>query len=267
MFVGAGSAGCGIAELFVKQLVREGLPETRARQHIFMVGRYGLLTEKTPVLKDFQKALSHDKDSYSSWAFEGKFPTLLEVVKSTKASILIGESGQKGLFTEEVVTEVAKHSTKPIIFPLSNPSDHSEATPSDIVKWTNGNVIVATGSPFPDVMFGQTRIKVTQCNNSYISPGLGLGIIASGANSVTDKMLMIASDTLANASDFLDIEDSHLLPSLKDLPRLSKEIAFYVAKVAMMEGNALNMADDDLRNKIEDIFWEPNYRMYSRTSN
>ncbi|WP_333607038.1 NAD-dependent malic enzyme [Arsukibacterium sp.] len=266
VFVGAGSAGCGIAEQIISQMVAEGISEQQARSQIFMVDRFGLLTDSMPDLRDFQQALTQQATNIADWSYSGEYPSLLDVMNCAAADILIGVSGQAGLFTEQVVRAMKKHCAKPIIFPLSNPSRQVEATPQQVIEWTDGEVIVATGSPFATVEYNGKSFPIAQCNNSYIFPGVGLGVIAVKARLISDEMLRAASKTLAANSPLANTGEGSLLPPLNQLANLSKLIAFAVAKVAMSQGLALEIDDNMLQQRIEDNFWKPEYRQYKRVS-
>jgi malate dehydrogenase (oxaloacetate-decarboxylating) len=266
VFVGAGSAGCGIAEQVISQMVAEGISEAQARSQIYMIDRFGLLTDTTPGLRDFQQALAQSSTAITDWSYSSEFPSLLDVMNCAQPGILIGVSGQAGLFTEPVVRAMKKGCAMPIIFPLSNPSRQVEATPEQVINWTEGDVIIATGSPFAPVAYNGRLYPIAQCNNSYIFPGIGLGVIASKARLISDEMLREASKTLAAASPKANSGEGGLLPAFTELSALSKQIAFNVAKVAMQQGLALELDDAMLQQKIEDNFWLPQYRQYKRVS-
>lgn len=266
VFVGAGSAGCGIAEQVVEQMCAEGLSDMKAREKIFMVDRYGLLLDNMPNLIDFQQKLAHDTQQVSQWADVDTHISLLQVVQNVKPDILIGVSGQSGLFTEEVVKNMAMHSEHPIIFPLSNPTSRAEAQPEDVLKWTDGKALVATGSPFPAVELNGQLYPIAQCNNAYIFPGIGLGVLASGAHKITDEMLMASSRCLAENSPLALEHTGSLLPDLNDIQKLSRSIAFTVGRTAQEQGHALKTSKEALWEAIERSFWKPEYRSYKRTS-
>jgi malate dehydrogenase (oxaloacetate-decarboxylating) len=266
VFVGAGSAGCGIAEQVMIQMVAEGLSEEQAKKQIFMVDRYGLVVDSMSDLRDFQQALAQPIDSLKDWQYSGDYPSLLDVIHCAEPDVLIGVSGQAGLFTEQVITTMARYVDQPIIFPLSNPSKHVEAHPHDVIKWTQGKAIVATGSPFGEVEWEGSTYPIAQCNNSYIFPGIGLGVIAVKATRVSDEMFRVASKTLAKASPSANGKNKNLLPGFTELAQLSKDIAFAVAKVAQEEGVALEIDDEVLKQRIEKNFWSPEYRRYKRVS-
>ena len=264
VFVGAGSAGCGIAEQIVSHMRAEGLSDEQARKQIFMIDRHGLVMNGMKDLRDFQQKLAQNADDLSEWSFSGEAPSLLDVIHCAKPTVLIGVSGQSGLFTESIIKAMQKGCEVPIVFPLSNPSRQVEARPEQVIEWTDGKVIIATGSPFDPVEYKGKTYPVAQCNNSYIFPGIGLGILSSNASRITDEMMMIASETLANESTANG--STHLLPPLTEIADLSKKIAFAVGKLAMEQGFALELTDEQLLQKIEKNFWKPAYRDYKRIS-
>lgn len=266
VFVGAGSAGCGIAEMLIQQMVEEGLSDAQARSQVFMIDRYGLISEGMEGLRDFQAALQQSQQAIADWSFSGEYPSLLDVMHCAKPDVLIGVSGQPGLFTEQVVRAMKQHCDLPIIFPLSNPSRQVEARPEQVIEWTEGEVIIATGSPFKPVEYEGKMFHIAQCNNSYIFPGIGLGVIASKARLISDEMLMAASNALADASPQANSGEGELLPPLTAIAALSKQIAFAVAKVAMAQELALEMSDEALTATIERNFWKAQYRPYKRVS-
>lgn len=265
-FVGAGSAGCGIAEQIISQMITEGVSAEQARSQVFMVDRFGLLTQGMKDLRDFQQKLVQSRDVIADWDVKGDFASLVEVMHGAKPDILIGVSGQAGLFTEQVITAMKSHCELPIIFPLSNPSRQVEATPSQVINWTKGKVIIATGSPFEPIEYEGKTFPIAQCNNSYIFPGIGLGVVAANISRITDDMLQVASETLAKASPLANNDTDELLPPLTSIAQLSKDIAFAIAQVAFRQNLALPMSDEELLAKIERNFWKPAYRQYRRTS-
>ncbi len=260
-FLGAGSAGCGIAEQIVAQMVAEGLTDTEARARVYMVDRFGLITENQPNLRDFQRKLAQRADVIADWADMGEVISLLDVVRNAQPSVLIGVSGQPGLFTEEIIKTMHAHCERPIVMPLSNPTSQVEAVPADIIQWTEGKALIATGSPFAPVNYHGKIYEISQCNNSYIFPGIGLGVIACGATRITDSMLMASSNALADCSPMLIDPEADLLPSIDEIQKVSKIIAFKVAKAAEV---APLINDELLQKCIEENFWKPEYRRYKR---
>ena len=263
VFAGAGSAGCGIAEQIITQMRTEGLSETQARNQVFMVDRAGLLVSSMASILDFQFSLSKDEGQIVDWSYEGEYPSLLETVRYAKPTILIGVSGQSGLFTQRIVETMLAACDSPIILPLSNPSKQIEATPEQLLTWTKGQAIIATGSPFQPVEYAGQSYIIPQCNNSYIFPGFGLAVVAAKIRHISDEMLVVASEVLAKASPSVSgNREMSLLPHLSDIAQLSKEIAFAVSQVAFEQGLAEFMTDDALTASIETQFWLPEYREY-----
>ncbi|WP_130804036.1 NAD-dependent malic enzyme [Acinetobacter ihumii] len=263
-FLGAGSAGCGIAEQIIAQMVAEGLTDEQARARVFMVDRFGLITENQPNLLDFQRKLAQKADVVSRWGNVEDVISLLDVVKHAKPTVLIGVSGQPGLFTQEVIEALSQNAATPIVMPLSNPTSRVEAVPSDIIQWTKGQALIATGSPFAPVNYQGKLYNIAQCNNSYIFPGIGLGVIASGAKRVTNNMLMASSNALADCSPLLKDADADLLPPIADIQKVSRVIALKVAQAAIADGVAVPLTDEQIQSNIEKEFWQPEYRTYKR---
>ncbi|WP_406667228.1 NAD-dependent malic enzyme [Gallaecimonas sp. GXIMD1310] len=267
VFLGAGSAGCGIAEQIIAAMQTEGLSEEDARARVFMVDRWGLLTDDMPNLMSFQSKLGQNKKArLSQWQTEGDNISLLEVIKNAKPSILIGVSGQRGLFTEEVIKTLHAGCPRPMVMPLSNPTSRVEATPQEILNWTDGQAMVATGSPFPPAMVGEDKVAIAQCNNAYIFPGIGLGVIAAKAKRVTDNMLMASSRALAECSPLVVDGQGPVLPPLNDIREVSRYIALAVARQAIKDHVALDTSEEALSAAIDKNFWLPRYRNYRRTS-
>ncbi|GAA3906320.1 NAD-dependent malic enzyme [Halomonas cibimaris] len=262
VFVGGGSAGCGIAEQTVVAMQAEGLSEEQARARVFMVDREGLMTNDQTWHRDFQRRLAHDASLVADW--DGQ--KLDETIARVKPTVLIGVCGQKGIFTERVVRTMHEGCDNPVIFPLSNPTSQAEAVPEDVIRWTDGAALVATGSPFAPVVHNGRSIPIAQCNNAYIFPGIGLGVVAAKASRVTDKMLMSASRALAREAPLVKEGKGALLPPLSRIREISMAIAFEVAAQAQDEGVALKTDGNRLRDAIRCNCWEPEYREYRRRS-
>lgn len=269
-FAGAGSAGCGIAEQLVRQMMIEGLTEQQAHDQIFLVSKDGLLQTSSTGLFDFQKHLCVSDAVVKRWTLthernEGVV-NLLDVVVNAKPTILIGVSGQSSLFTKTIIESMQAYCERPIIFPLSNPTSQAEAQPVDLLRWTAGKALIATGSPFPAVDMGSRHFEIAQCNNSYIFPGLGLGVISAKAKRITDNMMTAASRALADSSPTLKDSTGPLLPPLSEIRSLSKTIALAVFKQAILDGVAMPIPEAIMHEKIDAEFWQPEYREYRRTS-
>jgi len=259
--VGAGSAGCGIAEQMIRAAVEAGVPEAAARANYFMVDRDGLVLDDMAGLYDFQKRLAHTAASVAGWHGEkpGRF-SLAEVVAAAKPTMMIGVSGVPGIFTEAVVRQMAQTAARPIIFPLSNPTSRCEALPSDLLAWTEGRAIVATGSPFDPVAFAGRSYPIAQSNNSYIFPGLGLAIRALGIPRVSDAMFMATSRALAETSPALQDPTASLLPPLSDIRAVSRHIAIGVGLAAAAEGLIPALDAAEITARIDAAIWTPAYR-------
>lgn len=267
VFAGAGSAGCGIAEHIVKQMMAEGLSEAEARGRIYLLSIDGLLRETSPNLFDFQRVLATPEAVITQWGLQGAEKIeLLDVVRKAGPSVLIGVSGKAGLFTKAVVDAMQAQCERPIILPLSNPTSQVEAQPVDILRWTGGKAMVATGSPFPPVDMGDQHYDIAQCNNSYIFPGIGLGVLTCKARRITDGMLMAASRALAASSPIVREGRGALLPPLESIRDVSKLIAKAVIEQAIADGVALPIPPELIDQQIEKRFWYPEYREYRRTS-
>lgn len=262
---GGGSAGCGISNLLIEAMKDDGLTDEEARARFFIVDRHGLLVEGTQNLLPFQQKLCQPQDRVAHWSLTNKENiSLLDVIKNVHPHVLIGVSGQARAFTEEIVREMASHVKRPIIFPLSNPTSVSEATPEDLIKWTNNQVIIGTGSPFPEVMREGVLTRIDQTNNSYIFPGIGLGAISVKATRITNKMFMIAAKTLAAHSPTVNDPDANLLPPMTELRHVSLQIAIEVAKEAVSSGFAPFQPEDQIEQLVKNKVWEPVYLPYKK---
>jgi len=259
-FLGAGSAGCGIAGQLIRTMVREGASEAEARSRIFLVDRPGLLHDGLVDLPPFQRDVSQSRERVGDWAGNAaEGISLMDVIRHAKPSILIGVSGQPGLFTEAIIREMAGNVERPMIFPLSNPTSRIEATPDDLIRWTDGRALVATGSPFEPVSWNGRRYPIAQCNNSYIFPGMGLGILAVKAGRVSDEMFMAAATALSENSPILSDPQASLLPPLSKVRKVCQKIAFAVAREAQSQGLGESASAKVLRRRIADSFWIPGY--------
>jgi malate dehydrogenase (oxaloacetate-decarboxylating) len=260
---GAGSAGIGITDLLVAAMKEEGLTEAEARRRIYAFNRYGLLVEGAEGIREGQQPLVRSREDVAGWKLSGSGPiSLFDVVRNAGITVLAGVSAQAGAFTEEIVREMARHTKRPVIFPLSNPTSKSEATPADLLRWTDGRALVGTGSPFTPVEFGGKTVRISQINNSYIFPGLALGILVSRARRVTDNMIMTAAKTLASLSPTRTDPDAPLLPPIADSRKTGMVVGEAVARQAIADGVA--EAAGDVRASLEAYVWEPVYRLYVR---
>jgi len=261
---GFGTAGIGIANLLAQFIQEKGVSEQRARDRFYAIDRYGLVTQNGKDVRPEQLPYARTEQEVQGWRQPNGEITLLDVIRHAKPSVLIGVSGQAGAFTEEAVREMAKHTTRPVIFPLSNPTSRSEATPQDLVDWTEGRALIGTGSPFEPVRIWGKRIRVDQTNNSYIFPGLALGIIASKAKRVTDTMVMAAAKELVRLAPTQKDKKATLLPSLSDSRQLSRSIAQAVGRQAIQDGQSEVAGEHNLDHEVQANIWEPVYVPYER---
>jgi malate dehydrogenase (oxaloacetate-decarboxylating) len=262
---GSGSAGLGIADLLIAEMKEEGLSEEQARKRIYAFNRHGLLVEGCEGIRAGQEMLVRKKADVAGWKLSGTGAiSLLDVARNAKVTILVGTSAQTGAFTEEIVREMASHTARPIIFPLSNPTFKSEATPADLLRWTAGRVLVGTGSPYDPVEVNGKLVRISQVNNSFIFPGLALGILVSRSTRVSDAMIMASAKALASLSPTIADPSAPLLPPIADCRKVSRVVAEAVAKQAMADGTAEKVDDKTLRERIRDYVWDPVYLPYER---
>lgn len=254
---GAGTAGIGIAEQVRDAMVREGLTKEQANKRFWCIDKNGLLFEDMD-LCSFQTPYARLREE-----FEGEMKLgLPEVVEIVKPTILIGTSTVKGAFTEEIITSLSEHVERPIILPMSNPTNLAEATPKDLIKWTKGKALVATGSPFKPVTYNKTVYVIGQSNNALVFPGIGLGVIVAGASIITDGMFVAAAETVSQMIDTSKL-GAPILPTVENLREISIEVAIAVAKAAIEDGVARNIPTD-VEQAIYDAMWEPTYPIISR---
>jgi len=262
---GAGTAGCGIGHLLLKLMIDDGVPELTARRRFFAVDRNGLLVEGMADLQPFQTPFVQPRLAVAGWTrSHPERIGLSDVVRNARPSVLIGVSGQPGMFTEEVVRTMAGAVARPVIFPLSNPVSRSEATPADLVRWTEGRALIGAGSPFPPVEIDGKPITVDQTNNAYIFPGVGLGVLAVRAQRVSDDMFAAAAKALAGVSPAVRDPRENLLPPVHALCSVAVTIAAAVARQARTEGLCETFDDSALDGLIARKMWEPVYRSYYR---
>ncbi len=263
--LGAGSSAVGISEQIVTGLMAEGLSDAEAKSAIWLVDSRGLVHTGRSNLEPSKQRFAQDIERINSWKTEQPDSfRLLDVVRNVQPTILIGTSAQTGAFTEEIVREMAKVVERPIIFPLSNPTSKSEAVPSDIFEWTEGRAFVATGSPFPKVEYKGKRIRIGQCNNAFIFPGVALGVIASGAKRVTSEMFVAAASALSELSPAIKDPTAPLYPPLEMVREVSRYVALTVGAEAQRAGLAKESRLNELEQRIRAKMWSPRYMQYKR---
>ncbi|MGI9605095.1 MAG: NAD-dependent malic enzyme [Acidimicrobiales bacterium] len=252
---GAGSAGTGIASMLRDALTDAGVKNPT--EHIYMLDSRGLITDRRPSVKPHQVDFVQPWDHVAEWA-DGTELDLASVVKHVRPTVLIGVSGQPSTFDEAIVSTMSDQTARPIIMPLSNPTSRSEAIPADILRWSTGSAIVATGSPFSPVRVAGQTFSIAQANNVYVFPGVGLGVVLSGASSVSDRMLLRAAQTVATIGLDQPLTNG-ILPPLAAVPQLSLDIARSVADCAVSEGLAEPFSDDEWERRVAERHWTPEY--------
>jgi malate dehydrogenase (oxaloacetate-decarboxylating) len=260
VMLGAGSAGIGVADGLRAAMKGEGLTEGEARSRFWVIDKNGLLQSGRKDLTSEQSVYARPEGRVSAWPRTSNGHIgLADVIGQIKATILIGLSTVGGAFSEPIVREMARKVDRPIIFPLSNPTSKSEAKAEDLILWTDGRALVASGSPFAPVSFKGRTIPIAQCNNVYIFPALGLAVVASGARRVTEPMMLAAARALGANSPALKDPSASLLPPLPDIRRVAAEIAVAVGIEAQRDGVAPKLSEDELRRRVQETQWTPIY--------
>jgi malate dehydrogenase (oxaloacetate-decarboxylating) len=260
LILGAGSSAIGICDQIVAAMVQAGHTEPEAKQKLWLVDSKGLVHAGRKDLEPTKEKYAQPMPRLTTSGF-----SFLDVVKDVHPTILIGTSGQRGAFTEEIVSEMARHVARPVIFPLSNPTSRSEATPEQLLKWTNGRALIATGSPFAPVNYEGRLIEIGQCNNAFIFPGVGLGVVASGAHGVTDAMFSAAARVLSEFSPALDNPDGPLFPPLRRVREISYRVGLAVGAEAVRAG-LTSMSPEALEDAVVNTMWNPRYVALRRAS-
>jgi malate dehydrogenase (oxaloacetate-decarboxylating) len=263
--LGAGSAGTGICALVLRAMVEAGVDPAKARGRFYLVDRDGLIVEGMGGLQPFQTPFAQRRDRGAGWTLKspGRID-LADVVANAHPTVLIGTSGQAHAFSEDVVRAMARHAQRPIVFPLSNPTERSEATPQQLFAWTEGRAVIGTGSPFPPLKRNGGDFRVDQTNNAYVYPGIGLGAVAVKARRISDGMFLAAARTIADLSPARHKSEANLLPPLVELRKISFHVALAVAKQAIAEGLAATHTDAEIAAAVRSKMWEPVYADYRR---
>jgi malate dehydrogenase (oxaloacetate-decarboxylating) len=267
VFLGAGSAGIGVADYLRAAMVEEGLSEAEARSRFWVVDKDGLLHSGRTDLASEQRVYAQPVERVAEFprTFHGEIG-LADVIGSIDAGVLIGLSTVGGAFTEPIVREMTRKVERPIIFPLSNPTSRSEAILADLIRWTDGRALVATGSPFPPVEYEGRLIPIAQCNNVYIFPAIGLAIVASKARRVTDGMMLAAARALGENSPAIKNPSGSLLPALHDVRMVARAIAMAVGLEAQRAGVAPETSPEELRDRVAAAQWMPEYARFGRAA-
>jgi malate dehydrogenase (oxaloacetate-decarboxylating) len=257
---GGGTAGMGTAQHVLEALMRCGLSEAQAKQRLWIIDRPGLLTKDLKATTKAQREFARHSDEVHAWTMitAGR-PGLIDVVHNVAPTILIGCSGVGGAFTQSIIEATIANVKQPIIMPLSNPTDNSEAHPADILEWTQGRALIATGSPFGEVKYKNKIVPIAQCNNALAFPGIGLGVVACQAKLLTENMLWAATQALAKTAPILRDPQAPILPALKDAYQVSQKIAIAVVKQAILDGVTEIAADTNVTQLVKSCQWQPKY--------
>jgi malate dehydrogenase (oxaloacetate-decarboxylating) len=265
VMLGAGSSAIGIAEQLVQVMVSEGTDPEKARLSFWLLDSQGLVQTERTDLEAEKQPFAQPHERIAQWSLaQPERITLQDVVAHAHPTILIGTSAQPGAFTEAIVRDMAQHVERPIIFPLSNPSSKSEAYPQDLIDWTEGRALVATGSPFPPVTYHGQTIPIGQCNNMFIFPGVGLGVIASQAGFVKDEMFLAAARALSDCSPARKDPKASLYPEIEDVREVARRVALAVGKAAQQAGVAEPTSEEELERRITSTMWSPQYPRLKR---
>ncbi len=263
VLLGAGSAAVGIAGQIVTAMETDGLSVAEARTRVWLVDSQGLVHDGRRDLDASKRLYAQPAERARGWS-QVEAPTLLDVVRHVKPTILIGTAALAGAFDEQIVREMARHVERPVIFPLSNPTSKCEVLPADAIRWTEGRAVVATGSPFDPVEYGGRRFEIAQCNNAYIFPGVGLGVIAVEAPRITDGMFVAAARALSELAPVRRNPEAPLLPPPGEVRAVSRQVATAVAREAQREGVVEGLSDAEMERRIVARMWTPRYLPYRR---
>ena len=260
LLVGSGAAGVGIGRLLRTALLAEGLTKDEVRQRQIFIDSVGLVWEGRSDLEVHKREVALRQEDLAAIGLSCPPPDTLEkLILAVRPTVLIGTTGQPGDFTPAAIRAMADHCDRPIIFPLSNPTSKAECTPSEALQHSDGRALIATGSPFDPVRHNGTKHVIGQCNNAFIFPGVGLGVLISEASRVTDSMFLAAARTLAEFTINHAAGDNCLYPSLTGLRTVSRLIAFQVARTARDEGFGHSLDDNALNAALDDFCWLPDY--------
>ena len=268
VILGAGAGGIGVARAIKSGLMDAGLSEEEALARIFVLDSKGLLL-KNRSMEPYKEEFAHDPAVVEGWEYSGRAPGLLETIRGARATVLLGLSGQAGAFTEPVVRAMLENAERPVIFPLSNPTSNSEAVPEDVLRWTDCQAIVATGSPFPPVECNGRTIHIGQGNNAFVFPGIGFGSVLARVREVTDRMILGAAYALAERTRNEHFQKGLVYPEIHEMREVSVHVAARVIRHAVEEGVATDervMGKDEraLEAYVRSRFWEPKYLPYVR---
>ena len=260
VILGAGAAGVGIGHQLRDAMQRAGLSGEALTRTVAVLDSRGLIVDSRNFRDEYKREFAWPETLVKSYGLDPAKPIdLIHTVNAVRPTVLIGTSGQPGSFDEAVVKAMAEHTPHPVICPFSNPTSKAEAIPEDILRWTDGKALVATGSPFDPVEINGQRIRIGQGNNVYVFPGVGLGALVAEAHEVTDSMFTVAAETLAACVDQADLDEGALFPPLTELREITRKIAIAVAKEARERGVGNRCSDEDIAAAVDRTSWKPHY--------
>jgi malic enzyme len=262
VLVGAGAAGIGIARLLRLAMLGEGMSGAEVRRALVLVDSHGQVHDRREDLDETKRELALPSAAFGDYGFTTDIPSLVETIERVRPTVLIGTTGIGGTFTHEVIRAVAAGTERPVVLPLSNPTSVAEATPVDVLRWSDGRAIVATGSPFDAVEVDGRIVAVGQANNAFVFPGLGLGAIAAETRVITDRMFLLAAQTLAAAVTDDRLADGGIYPPVGDLRRVTRAIAVVVAREAIEAGLARVPPETEVEALVDGAMWWPEYVPY-----
>ncbi len=261
---GAGSGGVGFARQLHAELVVDGLSAKEAYDKIFLIDSKGVALANRDGLEIWKKPFAKDPSLISSWSLQGNEPVLMDVLENAKATVLVGISGQEGAFTKEHVESMMKVTDRPVIFPLTNPVEVSEATPKDLYQWSGGKAIVATGSVYPELEFDGKKVRIGQASNSFIFPGVGLAASTSKIKIITDEVFSTAAHALAGCVSAKDLENGTVYPQVKDIRKIGLRVASDVLKTILKRNPDIGFKAEELHEVVHSRVWKPIYQPYRR---
>jgi malic enzyme len=259
VILGAGAAGIGIARLIRDTLLQAGMTGPEASRRIAVLDSHGLLVQGHGQPEHYKREFVWSVELARSYGIDPERGDLLRVVSAVKPSVLLGTSGEPGAFTEPVIQALAAGVERPLVFPMSNPTSQSEAQPADVLRWTAGRALVATGSPFPPVSHQRREVRIGQANNAFVFPGMGLGCTLAGAREVPDSFFAAAAKALADEVSAEDLAEGSLYPRVRELRRVTARVAAAVVRTAREEGLGRNLEDDEIPPAVAGAMWQPGY--------
>jgi malate dehydrogenase (oxaloacetate-decarboxylating) len=264
VIAGAGAGGVGVARMIQEGMVHEGLSREQARRRMFVLDGAGLVVEGM-THDDYKLPVSQFADTWATWSISGKLPGLMEVVENTRPTVLIGLTGISGLFSRPIIEAMAAGAARPVIFPLSNPTANCEAVPGDILNWTGGSAIIATGSPFADVNHEGKAYPIGQGNNAFIFPGLGFAAVLGKCRHISDAMVLESAHALAEYTQQHHVSAGRIYPPINELQEVSIRVAARVLAQALADGSSArtDLAGTDLEAYVRSRFWRPRYLPYT----